>query len=161
MSILGRLFGHDTDYKRDSAVVTAQAIKDAVNAYNQSCGRGGEVTASLLDESYLAMEPIRLQTLAFKKINLEKIAYHANSEEFPDCDDFARIAHADLLRGTIAEHLPYAVAFLIVTYIRVGGGHHAANLAIDHKGKLHLFEPQNNLWSQLLSDVDYITGVSA
>ena len=30
MSILGRLFGHDTDYKRDSAVVTAQALKDAV-----------------------------------------------------------------------------------------------------------------------------------
>lgn len=161
MSILSRLFGHDSDYKRDSAVIPAKEIIDALKAYNSMRGRFVEIKAHLLDESYLAMEPIRLQTLVFKKVNLEKIAYHANSEEFPDCDDFARIAHADVLRGAVQEGLPFSAAFLIVTYVRVGGGHHAANLAVDHKGKLHLFEPQRDQWSHLLSDVDYITGVQA
>lgn len=159
MSILGRLFGHDTDYKRDARVVTAGAVLEAANAYNRFRGKGTEIRAALLDQSYLGLELMRLQTLVFKKVNLEALIYHSESEEFPDCDDFARIAQASLLKGAVEEHLPFGVAFFVVTYVKVGGGHHAANLALDNQGKLHLFEPQSNQWSHVLSDVDYITGV--
>jgi hypothetical protein len=161
MGILGRLFGYDSDYMKDAQIITASEAIELVLAYNKSRGHEVSLTSDLLDKSYVAMEPVRHQTLDFKSVDLSRIAYHSNSDEFPDCDDYARIDHAQLVQGAIRAGMPYAPARFIVSYIRRGGGHHAASLAIDNTKKLWLKEPQSGLWSGSLLDVDYFTGVRA
>ncbi len=94
LKALGRLFGYDSDYKRDARILTSERIDELLveichKRFGHSFDPATDSDISETDMRWLALEPIRLQTLVLKNVNLTHIQYHANSDEFPDCDDFA------------------------------------------------------------------------
>lgn len=152
------LFG-SKDFKKDGLIYGYSEIEAIFNAYN--FGRGPQVISvktELPDERYYAMSPENRKSLVWKSVDLFGVSYHSNSNEFPDCDDFANMAHAQVLRGAIRHGLPFSPAFFMVSYMR-RGEHHAANAAIDNDGQIKLYEPQTQMWHPSLKEVEFFTGV--
>lgn len=110
---------------------------------------------NLADESYLALEEGRLSDLIAKTVRTPSIRYH---REFPDCDDFAEIAKAQVLLGAINARLDLAPCFFVVVYECQTGKLHAANITLDASGDVCLYEPQAGEFKPL-SDIEYVVRV--
>lgn len=95
------------------------------------------------DDNYIGLQPDKLRAFLNATIDLSFCRYHSNSDEFPDCDDFSRIAQAEVRKAAIKGGMKYCPAFFEVGVTLAGGkGRHAPNLCLDANGKLWLFEPQ-------------------
>lgn len=98
------------------------------------------------DLHYLALEEGELKAFAWKYHN-PGFVYHSNSDEFPDCDDFALMARGSFAYGAVDSKLKYSVLFGGVSYYsRRLQGWHRANWAITSAGRLLIFEPQTGQW---------------
>lgn len=99
----------------------------------------------LRDKYYLALQPSRLEDFLFKAY-AKPFDYHSNSDEFPDCDDYAKVAVARVMECAVSEYMKYLPVFGYISYSRVSGARHAANIAIRSDGGVVLFEPQTERW---------------
>ncbi len=158
MSILGRIFGLDSDYRKDALLFKNEGIRAAVAGFNRSRGYAGDLDWKPNDANYLAMEIIRAQTLMLKATDRNGIVYHSNSDEFPDCDDFADIARGQILAFAAKEGLSYAPAILVASVQRTGS-FHALLLMVDKDGKIWFYEPQTDAWSSTGDDIQYVRGL--
>ena len=111
----------------------------------------------LSDLGYKALPADNLMALWAKYVDLSQFVYHGNSPEFPDCDDAARIAWADIIRGAAIERFTLAPAFGTISYVRKkDSALHMANWALVYPKGLPYFvliEPQTRKMTGDLSDV--------
>lgn len=103
------------------------------------------------DNNYLTLSEEQFKNFVFKYYDKDMfgMGYHSNSDEFPDCDDYAAISFAAVLRGAIKEGFKYAPVFGVIDITLKEGGGHALNFAMTSNNKVWLFEPQNGIWTEL------------
>lgn len=112
------------------------------------------------DGEYLLMSERNLRDFVWKYWDIMDIKYHGNSEQFPDCDDFARIVFGRILAGAIKEKFKRA-PLLGVVDLRIGGGTPHEQIWAIVKGPTPLlFEPQRGTWQGILR-LDSIRMISA
>lgn len=112
------------------------------------------------DMNYLALDRRQLESFTWKYHN-PAIAYHSNSDEFPDCDDFALMARGSIVYGAAKEGLRYAPVFGGLSYFsRRLKGWHRANWAITAAGELLVFEPQSGAWYDYADEVQELRQAS-
>lgn len=156
MSILGRIFGYDSDYTKDATLFKSEGVRAAVTAFNRSRGYLGELAWAPNDSNYLAMEIIRAQTLALKAVDTNGVHYHSNGEDFPDCDDFSDIARGQILKAAAAAGLGYAPAIFAASARRTDGSYHSLLLIVDKDGKIWFYETQNASWTSKATDIAFV-----
>lgn len=157
MGILGRLFGHDSDYSKDASLFKSEGVRAAIVAFNRARGFASDLIWSPKDENYLAMEIIRAQTLVLKSVDTAGVHYHANGEDFPDCDDYADIARGQILKAAAAAGLAYAPSIFVASVQKQNpASYHALLLMVDHDGHVWFYEPQNGSWSERAEDIAYV-----
>lgn len=121
--------------------------------------------ATSRDLNYLALDESKLKDFVFKYHDTSLIGYHSNSDEFPDCDDFAAIAYSGCLRGAIKEGFKYPPVFGMISVKLKKGAYlyHRLNFAMTSRGQILIYEPQTGVWKTLQDyatyDMDCITGV--
>ena len=95
------------------------------------------------DVHYLALREDHLRALVWK-YHAPAVGYHQNSDEFPDCDDFALMARGSVMYGASMEGIRYTPLFGGISYLSKRlDGWHRANWAITADEKLWIFEPQS------------------
>ena len=107
------------------------------------------------DSHYLGLRPVNNQWFGEKYLepSLAKLIYHFISAEFPDCDDFGRIAIGRMLEGAYAERMRYQPAWGEFRYYARNGKKHFAIIVVDSEKKVWLYEPQNDTWTDKFDDV--------
>ena len=106
------------------------------------------------DLNYCALEEGELKAFLWKYHN-PSLTYHSNSDEFPDCDDFALMARGSVVYGAAKCGFKYPVLFGGLSYYsRRLKGWHRANWAITAAGKLLVFEPQTGEWYNWADEVE-------
>ena len=130
-----------TDYSKGAVEVTGAWVADKFReAGFHRVGPSGE--SATKDDHYLVLTRENLSALVFKHHDTMQLAYHDSSAEFPDCDDFAVCAEADILKGAIKSRLKFAPVFAYcVVQRKQTGAAHALIAAIDDDG-VCLYEPQ-------------------
>lgn len=116
----------------------------------------GFTSVECFDQNYVALPEEQLRAFVFKYHDNTLLAYHGQSDEFPDCDDFAAVAYSGMIRGAIKERFKYPVLFGEVTLQHKGQGWHRQNWAVTAGARLMLFEPQTGQWQADLGSVESI-----
>ena len=111
------------------------------------------------DQTYLLLQEDKLKDFVEKYWDVTTMSYHSESDEFPDCDDFAVITFSGMIRGAIKEGFKYPPLFGEVSYKKKSGGYHRVNWAVASPDKLMFFEPQTGKWFKDFSDVEFLTNV--
>lgn len=141
--LMGWLFGKKAE-KEAARKEEYFVLRDIVNTWTGGVDQYGTPE----DKAYFLMPERKLKDFVFKyHISEWKQAYKA---EVQDCDDFAIVAKADIVKGQQDAGLDAPIPFGIFIYERKGGGLHAINFAIDDKSKVWLYEPQGKKWSDTL-----------
>ena len=148
-----------TDLRTRSAYAEGAVLLDykaVINAISTGLRRGVRAfPIHAFDRDYLALKADSYQWFADKYIDhvLSRMVYRGQSGVFEDCDDFARVAVGQMILGAIAERMPHQPAFGEIRYDTQRGGHHMANIAVDSKRKVWLYEPQNRKWTDDLKAI--------
>lgn len=96
------------------------------------------------DDKYRRLTEKQMRDFVFK--------YHKSAAQTPhrknvaDCDDFAMLAKADIIRGQIEEGFEIPVMFGLMSAEMESGPDHAFNFTILSDGRLALYEPQKQEW---------------
>ncbi len=149
----------DSAYIDGAIMMSGQGVAEALAKPFVVSGKW-QATVRMRDRMYLLLDPIKMQFMAEKyaALTLYGINYHSNSDEFPDCDDFARVAVSQMLLGAIKERFAYAPAIAEVSYKPVGRNNHDDVIALDKAGQVWLWDTQRDRWTTDLSSVDYVYG---
>lgn len=99
-----------------------------------------------LDKNYWAQDRRMTVKLVREAWNPSTLAYHSNSDEFPDCDEFALCALGRVNEKAADLGLKYGPAFAAISCTLEDGVPHLLNLAVFGDGSVELFEPQTGQW---------------
>ncbi len=91
----------------------------------------------------------------FKATDRNGLIYHSNSDDFPDCDDFADIARGQILAFAAKHGLSYAPSILFAAVLK-GDSCHALLLMVDRNDKVWFYEPQNDTWSSKADEISFV-----
>lgn len=149
MSFLSGLFKKKRVFTEGSVIVSEGWIRGVGLQYFP------EGTITLRDRTYFALQESKLESFVNRYYDKElwNMGYHQNGEEFPDCDDFARIAIGSILRGAAKEGFRYAPLFGTVVYTTKKKERHMACFGIASSGEARLFEPQNGQWQEIINTI--------
>ena len=124
------------DHSKSGVSMPAAAVRRAVAALT------GEPFVRVRDNDYVALGPLAMEAMVDDYCRSYHEIYRA---EFPDCDDFAVWALADVLRGCHRAGWSRAPTFgraLIAGRRRP----HLLNIAVHPDGGASLYEPQTGRW---------------
>lgn len=156
MGFFSNLFKRKARYTDGSVECTSQGVHNILMV--------GKIATSR-DANYLTLDENKLKDFVFKYYDKELVGvgYHSNSEEFPDCDDFAAIAYASILRGAVKEGFKYPPVFGMISVKLKKGTYHRLNFAMTTRPQVLIFEPQTGKWTTLQDYAAYemaeITGM--
>jgi len=103
------------------------------------------------DSEYTRLPEKKMKALVYK--------YHNSHNDIPykkdvtDCDDFALLARADMVRAMYEEKFELPVIFGDAKIILKNGVVHAVNWTVTSEGKFMAYDPQTQRW---LNEKDYI-----
>ena len=109
------------------------------------------------DRNYLMLRRDYQEILVRKVYDPDMVGkYHGNSDEFPDCGEFALKAFEAVRIGAAKRGFAYAPIFAYIDYETARGTFHAANLELVGDYLVRHFEPQKMKWTEDLSDIKRI-----
>lgn len=130
-----------------------QAWSTSWGIYPQEC----------FDVNYTVLSELQLREFTAKYITVHKnFRYHSHSDEFPDCDDYAKVAETQQLLGALVDRFPYGLVFGQITLkFRDQDVRHQMNWAMTHSPtKIWLYEPQSGEWTDDLRNVEAVWAIS-
>lgn len=143
-------FSRTRNYRPESLI--SERVRELLSASG--------MTATLWDTAYQMLDATDMRDLVYEYHNPSQLAY--SSSGFPDCDDFARLCVADILRGAIKEGFKQPLAFGILTYTRKStNGRHMACVGITKPGNVWVYEPQRKMWLEPTFEISDKTAAEA
>jgi len=118
------------------------------------------VSANIRDNKTILLKTNSIKDFVFEAYEPPYV-YHSNSDEFPDCDDFAIGAVAAVAIHAVKKGLPYAPCFGYIEYRPKWSldTWHAANWAFTADAELWIYEPQSGLWKDPDDEIHVVRGV--
>lgn len=110
------------------------------------------------DRRYSGLDKELMKDLVFKYWD-PPFDYHSNSDDFPDCDDFALGAQWSVIFGAVKKGFSYPPAFGMISYYPVRGGYHRANWAISKDGEFMIYEPQVKTWKNPDEEIESVVQI--
>ena len=133
------------DFKKDSIVCHESEIRTAT-AFNFRTH----------DPKYICLNEQKLKDFVYKYFDSHLLAYDKKMRCFPDCDDFANICFADILRGAIRQGFDYQPAFGVASVTLANGRRHMLNFAVTSEHRLLFYEPQSKKWLENSKEILFV-----
>ena len=127
-----------SSYLEGSIEISSDELRSILNQFNP-------LRLSFVDTKYLLLDYEKIKDMFFDFHSAFNIIGHP---EFPDCDDFAFICWADILRGAIKDGFRLSPAGGLITLTRISGKRHQLNFAVTNQRSLRFYEPQTGKWEE-------------